>query len=116
MGGILGTVMRQVVDDLTAGGIAATDNPAAIDPPCAVVEIPRLERLTGCAQSATVTVVLVAPGAAATADALAVLDDLLTAALTIVDPDTVNPATYVLPQTGDTAPALLLTFERTVSQ
>lgn len=114
MGRIVST-MAALADELRAAApdLNVVTNPAAINPPCALIEPPTLTRLTSCADSATLTVALLAPGQAGTADALAVLDELLDAVVDVLDPDKIEPATYVLPATAEPAAALLLTLERT---
>lgn len=117
MGRIL-TLMAALVDELDGAvldgePLRVVTDPATISPPCVVVEPPNLTRLTSCADGAIFTVALVATGAAGSALALAQLDALLDAVVDRLDPDTVQPATYLLPPTGEPSPALLLTLERT---
>lgn len=96
-------------------GLNVVTDPAAINPPCAIIEPPRLERLTGCGWNAATRVHLVAPAGVGSSDALTVLDELLDLVAGTVDPDSVEPTTYILPATGDPAPALTLTMERTLA-
>jgi hypothetical protein len=105
--------MAAVAAELDGTPLRVVTNPAAINPPCAVVEPPVLERLTDCAAAATVRVHLLAPGGVGSGDALAILDDMLDAAAAALDPDKIEPTTYLLPATGEPAPALTLTMERT---
>lgn len=111
--GRLRAVMAAVAEELAGLDVHAVMDPLAINPPCAVIEPPTLERLTGCADGATVRVHLIAPAGVGSADALTVLDEMLDAVMPALDPDRVEPTTYVLPSTGEPSPALTLTLERT---
>jgi len=108
--------MADVAAELGAiDGLNVVTDPAAINPPCAVVEPPRLARLTGCGWNAQTRVHLVAPAGVGSADALHVLDEMLSLIVGTLDPDAAEPTTYILPATGEPAPALTLTLERTTA-
>lgn len=114
--GPLRQAMHDVAQELAAiDGLNVVTDPAAINPPCAVIEPPRLERLTGCAWNAMTRVHLVAPAGVGSGDALTVLDEMLALVAGVVDPDAAEPTTYILPATGDPAPALTLTLERNIA-
>lgn len=115
--GPIRTAMANMAGELAGiGGLNVVTDPAAINPPCAVIEPPRLARLTGCDWDAQHRVHLVAPAGVGSADALNVLDEMLDAITAAgIDPDAAEPTTYILPATGEPAPALTLTFERTTA-
>ena len=110
--GTYSTVMGQMYDEIHALGVRVTDDPASVNPPCVVIDPPSIERLTMGHYNIRHQIHIVAPGGTGTADALATLDSILDVLVDALDPSSIEPSTYTLGSTGDGAPALTLTLER----
>lgn len=114
MSGLYSEAMTALLEELRGSGVRATDDPVAVNPPCAVVEPPVITRLSMGHYGVSHRVHLVAPGGTGTYDAIATLDAMLESVLELLDPDEITPSTYTLGSTGDGAPALTLTLERSI--
>ena len=112
--GIYAVAMSQMADELDACDVRVTIDPVGVNPPCAVVDPPTIVRLSMGHYNIQHTIHLVAPGGTGTRDALAILDDMLERVINAIDPDSIQPSTYTLGSTGDGAPALTITLERSV--
>jgi len=113
--GTYGDAMEALAEEIRACDVRVTIDPVGVNPPCAVVDPPTLERLTyGGHWNVIHQVHLVAPGGTGTADALAILDSMLDKVAQALDPSSIQPSTYTLGSTGDGAPSLTLTLERSL--
>ena len=105
---------RQAIANLAAEiedlGVRAVTDPQAVNPPCVVIDPPSLERITSGHYAILHRVHLIAPGFG-NADAISNLDGLLESVFDL-DPDSIEPSTFTLGSTGEAAPALTLTLER----
>jgi hypothetical protein len=104
--------MLQLASEIENLGVRAIIDPQAVNPPCVVIDPPRLERLSTAHYAVTHRIHVVAPGPGGM-DALSTLDTLLEQ-LWDTDPDTVEPSTYTLGSTGEPVPALTITLERSL--
>jgi len=92
--GALQDLRVELAAALTAAGIPATLDPAAVNLPCALVDVPRLQaRTTGCTRAVEVDVWLL-PAAAGGADAWAWVADQALVAAQAVEARTGDPDTY----------------------
>lgn len=112
---MIGAVQQAIAAELDGTGVHVVTDPALVVPPCAYVAPATFDRLTGTGYGATVDVYLVAAAPTGTAAAIAQLDTMLAPVLAALDPDRIAPTVLQLGSTGDNAPALQLTCERTVT-
>jgi hypothetical protein len=110
--GTYATVMGAMWNEINALGLRVTDDPMSVNPPCVVIDPPSIDRLTMGHYNIRHQIHIVAPGGTGTADALATLDSMLDILVDALDPSSIEPSTYTLGSTGDGAPALTLTLER----
>lgn len=106
---------EQLVEDLRTAGLRATCDPRSAVPPCVLV-VPVPDRsydvLAGFTAAWTVAVIGAGPGDLTDARKLGELVDEVAA---LVDVETVEAASYMLPTSPDPRPAYLVKFRTVVT-
>lgn len=107
----------QLVDELRAADVKATNDPRAVNlPGVLVVPVPSRTYDLLAGYTASWTVVLLAPGVGDLSDAKA-LEDLADAVVTVLPQiTTVEAASYVLPNMPDPKPAYLCRFDTAITE
>jgi len=114
--GALATRSAEIVAQLDAAGIRATDDPRAVLPPCALVGPPTLQpsNIGGCAYDATWRIDLIGV-ASGGIQAFQSLDDLLENVLPLLPGyEIATPGTWLLSGGGDPLPSYTVNWMEAV--
>lgn len=111
----MGTVDRgqELAAKFAAGGVRATVDPSAVNPPAVLIVPPARVYDLGCGYSAAWTLIALAAGAqGADRTTWGTLDELVDAVAGIVDLERADPVAYTL--NGVAYPAYLCTFTEAI--